>query len=91
MGNSFTSLHNRYIYAALTLLPENWGWLLETWQHEKAWAQVVQRPSNSNKPSGIFEGSEAATPELAFLSAVLKSLLREEAFSSLSKLAEDIR
>ena len=59
---------------ALTLVPEGWGWLVEVWQREESWAQVVCRPKGSTKPSGIFEGAEAKSPALALCIAALKAV-----------------
>ena len=59
--------------AALQLVPEGWGWLVEVWQREESWAQVVCRPKGSTKPSGIFEGAEAKSPALALCIAALKA------------------
>lgn len=64
------------IAVALSLVPEGWGWLLEIWQREESWAQVVRRPKGSTQPSGIFEGAEAKTPALALASAALKAAQR---------------
>ena len=69
----FTASYTRSIDAALTLVPEGWGWLVEVWQREESWAQVVRRPEGSTKPSGIFEGAEAKTPAIAITIAALKA------------------
>lgn len=58
---------------ALTLVPEGWGWLVEVWQREESWAQVVRRPEGSTKPSGVFEGAEAKSPALALCIAAIKA------------------
>ncbi len=63
--------------SALTLVPEGWGWLVEVWQREESWAQIVRRPKGSTKPSGVFEGAEAKSPALALCIAALKARRRE--------------
>jgi len=64
----------RNLQDAVDLVPERWGWLVEVWQRAESWAQIVQRPKNSVKPSGIFEGAEAKSPALALSIAILKAV-----------------
>lgn len=59
--------------AARSLLPPNWGWLVEEWQHEKSWAQVVCRAKGETEPSGVFAGAEASSPARALCLAIFKA------------------
>ena len=53
----------------LRSMPSGWGWLIEVWQGDPAWAQVVQRQPGET-PRGMFAAAEAATPAEALEAAL---------------------
>lgn len=57
--------------AALTLLGRDWKWLVEVWQDDTGWAQVVT-------DKHLFYGAEAATPSLALCIAALRARKEEQ-------------